>query len=73
MNVSALTWLRGSLNVQDEMEEMRAENDQMKLMPKVTMKEMLVNPSLRIPLTIALVIMIAQQFSGINAVSHCIK
>lgn len=71
----ALAWLRGTIEVQDEMDEMRAENEQMKLVPKVTMREMIVNPTLRIPLTIAMVIMIAQQFSGINAVrliSHCI-
>ncbi|XP_054271346.1 solute carrier family 2, facilitated glucose transporter member 1-like isoform X2 [Macrosteles quadrilineatus] len=63
----ALAWLRGTIEVQDEMDEMRAENEQMKLVPKVTMREMIVNPTLRIPLTIAMVIMIAQQFSGINA------
>jgi len=63
----ALSWLRGTIEVQDEMDEMRAENEQMKLVPKVTIWEMMVNPTLRIPLTIAMVIMIAQQFSGINA------
>ncbi|XP_046670186.1 solute carrier family 2, facilitated glucose transporter member 1-like isoform X4 [Homalodisca vitripennis] len=63
----ALTWFRGTTEVQDEMEEMRVEKEQIKHMPKVTMKEMLVNRSLRIPLMIAVVIMLGQQFSGINA------
>uniref|UniRef100_A0A1B6F454 Major facilitator superfamily (MFS) profile domain-containing protein n=1 Tax=Cuerna arida TaxID=1464854 RepID=A0A1B6F454_9HEMI len=64
----ALTWFRGTTEVQVEMDEMRAEKEQIKLMPKVTMKEMLVNRALRIPLMIAVVIMLGQQFSGINAV-----
>lgn len=68
-NVAALVWLRGSHEVKEEMEQMRAENDMVKSLPKVTIKEMLVNPSLKLPLVIAAVIMIAQQFSGINAVS----
>ncbi|XP_046670182.1 solute carrier family 2, facilitated glucose transporter member 1-like isoform X2 [Homalodisca vitripennis] len=63
----ALSWFRGTIEVQDEMEEMKAENEQIKLVPKVTLKEMFINPSLRIPLMIAMVIMIAQQLSGINA------
>ena len=66
---SALTWLRGSIEVHDEMEEMRSEYEASKLVPKVTMREMFVNSTLRAPLMISLVIMIAQQLSGINAVS----
>merc|ERR1719319_1600186 len=38
----------------------------MKLVPKVTLKEMLVNGSLRRPLVIAMMMMLAQQLSGIN-------
>ncbi|KAF4525345.1 hypothetical protein B566_EDAN007827 [Ephemera danica] len=64
----ALTWLRGTIEVHDEMEEMRAEYDASKLVPKVTMREMFMNTTLRAPLMIAMVIMIAQQLSGINAV-----
>uniref|UniRef100_A0A1B6C3D1 Major facilitator superfamily (MFS) profile domain-containing protein n=1 Tax=Clastoptera arizonana TaxID=38151 RepID=A0A1B6C3D1_9HEMI len=63
----SLSWLRGTIEVQDEMDEMRGEYEQMKLLPTITMKEMFVNPSLRIPLVISMVIMVAQQFSGINA------
>ncbi|XP_075213581.1 facilitated glucose transporter protein 1-like isoform X2 [Lycorma delicatula] len=64
----ALTWLRGSLEVHDEMDEMRSEFEAMKLVPKVTLKEMMVNSTLRIPLIISMMVMIAQQLSGINAV-----
>ena len=38
----------------------------MKLVPKVTLKEMLTNNSLRAPLIIAMMMMLAQQLSGIN-------
>jgi len=48
---------------------MHNEFEAMKLLPKVTLKEMFTNPTLRIPLMIAMTIMIAQQLSGINAVS----
>jgi len=64
----ALTWLRGSIEVHDEMDDMRNEYEAMKLVPKVTLKEMFVNATLRIPLMIAMMIMVAQQLSGINAV-----
>nr|XP_050859430.1 solute carrier family 2, facilitated glucose transporter member 1-like isoform X3 [Vespula vulgaris] len=64
----ALTWLRDTIEVHDEMEEMRSEHESMKLISKVTLKELLVNSSLRIPLIIAVMVMLAQQFSGINAV-----
>jgi SP family facilitated glucose transporter-like MFS transporter 1 len=64
----ALTWLRGTLEVHDEMDEMRAEFEAMKLVPKTTLKEMLTNPSLRAPMNIAVMMMLAQQLSGINAV-----
>lgn len=52
----------------DELDEMRAEYEQMKSMPTVTLKEMLCSPALRMPLIIACMMMLAQQLSGINAV-----
>merc|ERR1711976_275973 len=42
-------------------------HEAMKALPKVTFKEMLVNPALRSPLIIAVMMMLAQQLSGINA------
>jgi len=63
---TALGWLRGTIEVHDEMDEMRQEQASMKLVPKVTLKEMLINGSLRQPLIIAMMMMLAQQLSGIN-------
>ena len=51
------------------MDEMRGEYEAMKLVPKTTLKEMLTNSSLRAPLIIAVMMMLAQQLSGINAVT----
>lgn len=64
----ALTWLRGTIEVHDEMDEMRAEYESMKLVPKVTLYEMWHNSSLRQPLFIAVTVMLSQQLSGINAI-----
>lgn len=64
----ALTWFRGTDDVHYEMDDMRAEFEEMKLIPKVTLKEMWTNIVLRKPLIIAVVIMLSQQLSGINAV-----
>jgi len=63
---SALGWLRGTIEVHDEMDEMKQEQESMKLVPKVTLKEMIINSSLRKPLIIAMMMMLAQQLSGIN-------
>jgi len=63
---NALQWLRGTIEVHDEMDEMKQEQESMKLVPKVTLKEMLVNTALRRPLIIAMMMMLAQQLSGIN-------
>lgn len=71
MDVAAqksLKWLRGTNDVHYEMEQMRAESEELKLVPKVTLKEMWDNLMLRKPLIIAIVIMLSQQLSGINAV-----
>ena len=48
------------------MDEMKQEQESMKLVPKVTLKEMIINSSLRKPLIIAMMMMLAQQLSGIN-------
>lgn len=64
---SALAWLRGTNEVTAEMDEMKSEHESMKQLPKVTSKEMVVNPALRSPLIISMMMMLAQQLSGINA------
>ncbi|XP_076320382.1 solute carrier family 2, facilitated glucose transporter member 1-like isoform X1 [Tachypleus tridentatus] len=64
----ALTWLRGTPEVHDEMEEMKTEYEASKLIPKVTLREMWTNPWLRTPLLISIIVMLSQQLSGINAV-----
>lgn len=65
----ALSWLRGSAEVHEEMYEMSSECESQKLLPTVTLREIISNNALRIPLIIALTMMLAQQLSGINAVS----
>lgn len=52
------------------MEEMQGEAEAQKLVPSISLREILTNPTLRIPLVIAVMMMLAQQFSGINAVSE---
>ncbi|CAH1992108.1 unnamed protein product [Acanthoscelides obtectus] len=65
---NALSWLRGTNIVHEEMDLMKAEYDAVKMLPKVTMREIITNSMLRIPLIISLMVMCAQQLSGINAV-----
>ncbi|ODM96174.1 Solute carrier family 2, facilitated glucose transporter member 1 [Orchesella cincta] len=64
----ALTWFRGTIEVHEELDEMRAEYEQMKAVPKPSLKEMFTVESLRMPLIISCMMMVAQQLSGINAV-----
>ena len=52
---------------QAELAEMRAEHEAMKEHPKVTLRAMVTTSSLRRPLVIAVMMMMAQQLSGINA------
>ncbi|CAB0001304.1 unnamed protein product [Nesidiocoris tenuis] len=65
-----LVWLRGSLDVHEEMEQMKAEYEADKNSSKVTLRELTSNPSLRMPLIISVALMVAQQFSGINAAMY---
>lgn len=64
----ALSWFRETLEVHDEMDELRAEGEISKNSPNVTFRDMLTNPCLRTPLIISVVVMLSQQLSGINAV-----
>merc|ERR1711963_467431 len=66
----ALQWLRGTIEVHDEMDEMKQEQESMKLVPKVTLKEMLVNGSLRQPLIIAMMMMLAHQLRHLLLHGH---
>lgn len=43
------------------------ESENMRLVTKVTLSDMWYNPHLRQPLIIAVMVMLSQQFSGINA------
>ncbi|CAB3256001.1 unnamed protein product [Arctia plantaginis] len=63
----ALNWLRGDVAVHGEMEEMHQEAEKNKVTKKVNLRELLGNRQLRQPLIIAMMMMIAQQLSGINA------
>ncbi|XP_021953057.1 solute carrier family 2, facilitated glucose transporter member 1 [Folsomia candida] len=63
-----LTWLRGTIEVHGELDEMRTEYEQMRSMPTLTLKEMLSSHALRTPLIITCMMTLAQQLCGINAV-----
>ena len=65
----ALSWFRGTPEVHDEIEGMKSEHEAAKLTPRVTLREIVTNAALRAPLIISVVMMLAQQLSGINAVS----
>ncbi|KAK9501047.1 hypothetical protein O3M35_002169 [Rhynocoris fuscipes] len=65
-----LVWLRGSLDVHAELEEMKDELEAERSEAKASLRELLTNRSLRIPLIISCMLMIAQQLSGINIVTY---
>ncbi|KAH8040027.1 hypothetical protein HPB51_009283 [Rhipicephalus microplus] len=65
----ALVRLRGTRDVDKEMAVMKNEAEAAEFVPKVTLPEMIRNASLRAPLIVSLMVMLAQQLSGINAVS----
>ncbi|XP_014287744.1 solute carrier family 2, facilitated glucose transporter member 1 isoform X2 [Halyomorpha halys] len=60
-----LTWLRGDLDVHEEIEAMKSEGGD-----KISLRQILSDPSLRAPLFISAALMLAQQFSGINAAMY---
>jgi len=66
LSQQSLAWLRGTSEVHDEMEEMRSESEQMKMVPKVKLRDMWTNNLYRQPMIISVVIMMSQQMSGIN-------
>ena len=68
LRISALQKLRGYDNVDDEIVEMRYEAHKAASATKFSLKQLLTSPELRKPLVIAVVLQVAQQWSGINAV-----
>ena len=68
--VSALMWLRGRVDVHNEIDEYKSEREAAKGIKKVTLFEMIKTSHLLKPLIIAMMMMLAQQLSGINAVSY---
>jgi len=65
----ALRRLRASNQVEEDIEEMRAEERAQQAESSTTMMELLCSPTLRVPLMISVVLQLSQQLSGINAVS----
>ena len=61
--------LRNSTDIEDDIDEMRAEEQAQRAEAKITMLELVRSPTLRLPLVIAIVMQLSQQLSGINAVS----
>ena len=65
----ALRKLRASNQVEEDIEEMRAEELAQQAESKISMMELICSPTLRAPLVIGVVMQLSQQLSGINAVS----
>ena len=66
--IAALKKLRNSTDIEDDIDEMRAEEQAQRAEAKITMLELVKSPTLRLPLVIAIVMQLSQQLSGINAV-----
>ncbi|CAL8290244.1 unnamed protein product [Merluccius merluccius] len=66
----ALVRLRGSEDVNDDLQEMKEEGMKMAMEKKVTILELFRSPVYRQPLVIAIVLQLSQQLSGINAVFY---
>ncbi|XP_054274481.1 glucose transporter type 1-like isoform X8 [Macrosteles quadrilineatus] len=66
----ALRRLRASNNVEEDIEEMRAEQRAQQSESTISMMELICSPTLRSPLIISIVMQLSQQLSGINAVFY---
>ncbi|KAK8392758.1 hypothetical protein O3P69_014890 [Scylla paramamosain] len=66
----ALRRLRASSHVEEDIEEMRAEEAASQTEAHMTMLQLVRNSNLRMPLTIGVVMQLSQQLSGINAVLY---
>lgn len=69
----ALRRLRASNQVEEDIEEMRAEERAQQAEASISMMELICSPTLRTPLIIGIVMQLSQQFSGINAVRRFIR
>lgn len=67
--LSALRRLRASNQVEEDIEEMRAEERAQSSESSISIMELICSPTLRAPLIIGIVMQLSQQLSGINAVS----
>ncbi|XP_076263788.1 glucose transporter 1 isoform X13 [Rhynchophorus ferrugineus] len=66
----ALRRLRASNQVEEDIEEMRAEERAQQSESSISMLELICSPTLRTPLIIGIVMQLSQQLSGINAVFY---
>ncbi|KXJ82613.1 hypothetical protein RP20_CCG012598 [Aedes albopictus] len=66
----ALRRLRASNQVEEDIEEMRAEERAQQSESSISTIELICSPTLRAPLIIGIVMQLSQQFSGINAVFY---
>lgn len=66
----ALRRLRASNNVEEDIEEMRAEERAQQSESHISTMELICSPTLRAPLIIGIVMQLSQQLSGINAVLY---
>ncbi|XP_063215828.1 glucose transporter type 1 isoform X3 [Bacillus rossius redtenbacheri] len=66
----ALRRLRASNQVEEDIEEMRAEERAQQAEATISMMELICSPTLRAPLVIGVVMQLSQQLSGINAVFY---
>ncbi|KAJ8321106.1 hypothetical protein KUTeg_002693 [Tegillarca granosa] len=64
----ALRKFRGYLDVEDEIDEMKIEARKSQSIQQFSLKQLLTTPELKIPLFIAIMMQVSQQWSGINAV-----
>ncbi|KAM5334749.1 solute carrier family 2, facilitated glucose transporter member 2 isoform 1-T1 [Glossophaga mutica] len=66
----SLKRLRGSADVTKDMNEMRKEKEEASSEQKVSIIQLFTNPSYRQPIFVALMLHLAQQFSGINGIFY---
>ena len=71
IHIQALKFLRKSDDVSEDIEEMKNEQQEQAESSDetFTLKKLVTSADLRLPLIIAVVLQVIQQFSGINAVS----